>query len=260
MKLIDTHAHLFTKEFHDDLDQVVRRAREVGVEKVLLPNIDETTLADLRSASDRYPGFFFPMMGLHPTSVRADWQQQLIPIDEIFRQGDYVAVGEIGMDLYWDTSLQKAQMQAFEEQLRWSMEKGLPVSIHFRNATKEVIHSIRRVGEEKLRGVFHSFGGSEDEREAILQLRNFRIGINGVITFKNSGLAETLRNCPRDRVILETDAPYLAPVPYRGKRNESAYLSLIVAKLAEVWAMGAEEAAAITSNNARDLFGFDGDQ
>lgn len=256
MKLIDTHAHLYTKEFQDDLDQVVRRAKETGIEKVLLPNIDETTLTDLRSVTERYSDFFLPMMGLHPTSVTADWKQQLIPIYETFCQGDYRAVGEIGIDLYWDTSLQKAQIEAFEEQLSWSVEKNLPVSVHFRNAGKEVIDSIRRVGEEKLSGVFHSFGGVKDELEAILQLRNFRVGINGVITFKNSGLAETIRNCPRDRVILETDAPYLAPVPHRGKRNESAYLSFVVVKLAEVWGIGGEEAAAITSNNARDLFGF----
>lgn len=260
MKLIDTHAHLFTKEFHDDLDQVVRRAKETGVEKVLLPNIDETTLSDLRSTVERYPDFFFPMMGLHPTSVTEDWKQQLIPIFEIFSQSDYRAVGEIGIDLYWDTSLQKAQIQVFEEQLRWSVEKDLPVSIHFRHAAKVVIDSIKRVGQENLRGVFHSFGGTEDELQAILQLRNFCVGINGVITFKNSGLAETLRNCPHDRIILETDAPYLAPVPHRGKRNESAYLSFIVVRLAEAWGVDAEEVAAITSNNARDLFGFDNDE
>mgnify|MGYP005823412187 CR=1 FL=1 len=256
MKMIDSHAHLYTEEFQDDLDGVVSRAKEAGVEKVLLPNIDEATLGDLKAVSAKYPGFFFPMMGLHPTSVKPDWKQQLGTIYEAFSDAYYVGVGEIGIDLYWDTSLLTAQTGAFEEQLKWSIEKGLPVSVHFRNATKEVIQSIKRVGKEKLRGVFHSFGGSESELEAILQLKNFRIGINGVITFKNSGLTETIKLCPKDKVVLETDAPYLAPVPFRGKRNESSYLSFVLLKLAEVWQISPEEAAAITHKNASDLFGF----
>lgn len=257
MKLIDTHAHLYSEEFRDDLSRVVQRAKEAGVEKVLLPNIDETTLDSLKAISDQYPGFFYPMMGLHPTSVKPDWQEQLDAVYEAFRPEIHIAVGEIGIDLYWDASLQKAQTEVFEEQLRWSIEKNLPVSIHFRNATMEVIDSIKRVGKERLRGVFHSFGGSADELDAILRLKNFWIGVNGVITFKNSGLAETLRNCPRERVLLETDAPYLAPVPFRGKRNESAYLSFILNKLAAVWNVSLEDVAGVTSNNAKDLFDFD---
>lgn len=260
MKLIDTHAHLYTEEFRHDLAHVVARAKEIGVEKVLLPNIDETTIDKAKTAEAQYPGFFYSMMGLHPTSVRPDWKQQLDTIYEAFRRGNYVAVGEIGIDLYWDTSLQTAQTEVFEEQLAWSIEKDLPVSIHFRNATKEVIRSIKRTGEEKLRGVFHSFGGTTEELGTILELRNFRIGINGVITFKNSGLSKTLKNCPPDRVILETDAPYLAPVPFRGKRNETSYLSYILMNLADVWEKSLEEAARITTNNARDLFGFGSDK
>ncbi len=256
MKLIDTHAHLYSEEFQSDLSYVVKRAKETHVEKVLLPNIDELTLADLQAASDQYPGFFYPMMGLHPTSVKSDWEQQLDTIYTAFLPDTHIAVGEIGIDLYWDTSLRKAQTDAFEEQLRWSVEKDLPVSIHFRNATKEVIDCIKRVGVGKLRGVFHSFGGTVQELEMIMQLKNFYVGINGVITFKNSGLAGTLKNCPRDKVLLETDAPYLAPVPFRGKRNESAYLSFILKKLAEVWDVIPEEVAVSTSKNANDLFGF----
>lgn len=260
MKLIDTHAHLYTEEFRYDLADVVSRAKEAGIEKILLPNIDETTVGEVMATEAQYPGFFHSMMGLHPTSVSVDWKKQLETIYEALLRGNYVAVGEIGIDLYWDSSLQTAQTEVFEEQLAWSIEKDLPVSIHFRNATEEVIRSIKRTGQEKLRGVFHSFGGTVEELEAILELRSFCIGINGVLTFKNSGLAKTLKNCPHDRVILETDAPYLAPVPFRGKRNETSYLSYILTSLADVWEISPEEAAAITTNNARELFGFDNDK
>ena len=260
MKLIDTHAHLYAEEFQEDLTLVVERAKAVGVENVLLPNVDETTIIPLRKLTTHYPDFFLPMMGLHPTSVTANWKQQLETIYTQFLTLNCIAVGEIGIDLYWDQSLQQEQTVVFEEQLRWSIEKDLPVSIHSRNATFEVIQSIKNVGKEKLRGVFHSFGGNIDELKAIMEMSNFYVGINGVLTFKNSKLGETLRHCPRERVILETDAPYLTPHPYRGKRNESAYLSLILQKLAEVWEIDREEAAYITSNNARNLFRYVNDK
>ena len=254
MNLIDTHAHLFVEEFKDDLSEVVIHAKEVGVEKVLLPNIDETSIVHLKQCVLDYPGFFYPMMGLHPTSVTGNWEKQLDIIYRELNSGDYIAVGEIGIDLYWDTSLREVQMHAFEEQLKWSIEKDLPVSIHFRNATEEVIQSIRKVGASSLKGVFHSFGGTKAELEAILELDNFLIGINGVVTFRNSGLSETLKHCPFNRVVLETDSPYLAPVPYRGKRNESAYLLHVITQLAGIWNESQESVARITSRNARELF------
>lgn len=254
MNIIDTHAHLFSEEFKDDLPEVVARAKGAGVEKVLLPNIDEDSISALAMCVLNYPGFFYPMMGLHPTSVSVEWERQLEPVYRELMGGDYIAVGEIGIDLYWDTSLKEAQANAFEEQLKWSIEKNLPVSIHFRNATEEVIRSIKRVGAQSLRGVFHSFGGTKGELDSILELDNFLIGINGVVTFKNSGLSETLKYCPRDRVVLETDSPYLAPVPYRGKRNESAYLVPVVAQLAGIWNEGEESVAQITSRNAWRIF------
>src|SRR5690554_8017431 len=163
MNIIDTHAHLFTEEFKEDLREVVTRAMEAGVGKVLLPNIDEYTIDELKSCTLHYPDIFIGMMGLHPTSVKKDWENQLQIIYSELNSNDYIAVGEIGIDLHWDTSLKKEQTEAFEEQLKWSIEKDLPVSIHFRNAIDEVIDSIKRVGEESLRGVFHSFGGSVDE-------------------------------------------------------------------------------------------------
>ncbi|MDD2514882.1 MAG: TatD family hydrolase [Proteiniphilum sp.] len=254
MRFIDTHAHLFLEEFKSDIDAVVTRARSVGVEKVLLPNIDETTLADLKTTVAYDPLFFYPMMGLHPTSVTKEWKQQLELIGEELDSDAYVAIGEIGIDLYWDRSLRAEQLSAFEEQLRWSIERDLPVSIHFRNAVDEVIRCIKRVGSDRLRGVFHSFGGSKEELQQILELKQFMIGINGVVTFKNSGLAATVADCPRERVLLETDAPYLAPVPYRGKRNESSYISHVATMLASIWQMSVEQVADITSENAIRLF------
>lgn len=254
MNIIDTHAHLFAEDFEDDLNEVISRAKETGVVNVLLPNIDEASLPRLKKCVLDYPGFFYPMMGLHPTSVGNNWEHQLEVIYRELDTGHYIAVGEIGIDLYWDRSLREEQINAFEQQLRWSIEKDLPVSIHFRNATQEVINSIRKVGAESLRGVFHSFGGTREELEAILALDNFLVGINGVVTFKNAGLSETLKYCPANRVVVETDAPYLAPVPYRGKRNESAHLKFVIARLAEIWEESQETVAQITTDNARELF------
>lgn len=254
MNIIDTHAHLFAEDFHDDLNEVVSRARQAGVEKVLLPNIDETTIGELRKAVAHHPGYLLPMMGLHPTSVTREWKRQLHTIRQEMNSNSYVAVGEIGIDLYWDQSLKDEQINVFEEQLKWSIEKDLPVAIHFRNATREVVKSIRRVGEEHLRGVFHSFGGSKEELDAILQLKNFRVGINGVVTFKNSGLSETLRHCPQEKVILETDSPWLTPVPFRGKRNEPAYLTFVLKQIAAIWQETEAYVAERTNRNAIELF------
>ena len=254
MRIVDTHAHLYLEDFEKDLDDVVARARSIGVEKVLLPNIDETTVSDLKQTVDKYPSFFIPMMGLHPTNVREDWEQQLeIIYDELSRPG-YIAVGEIGIDLYWDKSSKKRQVAAFERQLGWSIEKKMPVAIHSREAIPEVIQSIKKIGKKDLSGVFHSFGGSMNELKEILELGNFYIGINGVVTFKKSGLDETLKNCGIENIILETDSPYLAPVPYRGKRNEPVYLSEIVKKLSTIYRKTEEEITQITTGNAYRLF------
>lgn len=254
MGVIDTHAHLFAEEYDKDIDDVIIRAKKESVEIVLLPNIDETTISTLKKCVLTDPFFFRPMMGLHPTSVSLDWRKQLEFIYNEFTNSKYYAIGEIGIDLYWDKSFQLEQVSSFEEQLKWSIEMDLPVSIHFRNATKEVIKSLKRVGEKSVRGVFHSFGGNKEELEAILKLGNFMVGINGVVTFKNSGLAETISYCPKDKVVLETDSPYLAPVPFRGKRNESSYIIEIVKKLSEIWQISKEDVENITSINANNIF------
>lgn len=256
MNMVDTHAHIFDEEFLDDLPEVVLRANNAGVKKILLPNIDEASINNLKYSVSQYPDLFIPMMGLHPTSVTSDWKQQLEIIYNELNSSNYIAVGEIGVDLYWDTSLQTEQISVFEEQLKWSAEKNLPVSIHFRSATKEVIKSIKRIGVGSLRGVFHSFGGSKEELDNILQLSDFMIGVNGVVTYKNSGLAQTLIHCPKDRLVMETDSPYLTPVPYRGKRNESAYLCFILNKISEIWNLDVNEVEKLINQNVNMMFGL----
>lgn len=254
MNLIDTHAHLYLPEFHADLEDVVSRAKKAGVYKILLPNIDTESIESLKQTVLFDPSFFIPMIGLHPTSVKEDWEHRLNIVYHELKTNKYIAIGEIGIDLYWDQTFKTQQIKAFEKQLQWSIEKQLPVAIHSRNANEEVIQSIKRVGVDSLRGVFHSFGGSREELENILELPFFFIGINGIITFKNSGLCDVLRCCDIERIVLETDAPYLAPVPYRGKRNEPAYLTEIAKELAAIFGMTEEEVAEITSRNAEKVF------
>lgn len=254
MEIIDTHAHLFADDFADDLDQVVSDAISARVKKILLPNIDENSIVALKDTVKKYPNLFLPMMGLHPTSVTEYWDKQLDIIEEELNSNPYIAVGEIGLDLYWDKSTLEIQQRAFEEQLDWSIQKNLPVSIHSRESINEVIRSIKRVGENKIYGSFHSFGGNEKELESVLSLKNFYLGINGVVTFKNSGLDKVIKECPLERIILETDSPWLTPTPNRGKRNESKYLSEIVQKLSEIYQVTETVIANKTTYNACNLF------
>ncbi|WP_029904230.1 TatD family hydrolase [Prevotella sp. 10(H)] len=254
MRIIDTHSHIYSEEFDNDIDDVIERSKQAGVEKILLPNIDVESLGRLHAISDQYKGYCIPMMGLHPTSVGEDWKEQLDLIKQQFSERSYIAVGEIGLDLYWDKTYEKEQRLIFEEQLCWSIEYNLPVAIHSRDAIFQCIECIRNVGADRLRGVFHSFGGSEEELEKILSLGNFLLGINGVVTFKNSTLSTILRKTDLNHIIIETDAPYLAPVPYRGKRNESSYTVKVVEKLAEIYETTLEEVGQITTQNAAELF------
>lgn len=258
MKIIDTHSHIYSEEFDNDIDDVIARARASGVEKILLPNVDVSSLPQLHDTAGRYKGYCIPMMGLHPTSVGEDWQSELDTIKQQLKTRSYIAIGEIGIDLYWDKTFEQEQKYVFEEQLRWSIEYGLPVAIHSRDAIAECIECVRNVGPEKLRGVFHSFGGTIEELQSILSLENFLLGINGVVTFKNSTLSTVLKQTDLSRIVVETDAPYLSPVPYRGKRNESSYTLLVVQKLAEIYGITDEEVGEITTNNARKLFNLSG--
>ena len=254
MRIIDTHSHIYSEEFDDDLDRVIDNARNVGVEKILMPNIDSTSIERLHFVADRFNDYCIPMMGLHPTSVDANWQNELDIIKNQLGKRKYIAVGEIGIDLYWDKTFEEEQKYVFEEQLRWSIECDLPVAIHSRDAIAECITSIEKVGAQNLRGVFHSFGGTEQELHGILNLKNFLLGINGVVTFKNSTLSSVLKQTDISHIIIETDAPYLAPVPYRGKRNESAYTIKVVEKLADIYDLSPDEVGEVTTQNAKELF------
>ncbi|WP_165041859.1 TatD family hydrolase [Dysgonomonas sp. ZJ709] len=254
MKIIDTHSHIYADEFKHDIGDAITRAKQVGVEKILLPNIDSSTIGQLHLLADNYPNYCIPMMGLHPTSVGENWEEELAILKEQFSKRSYIAVGEIGIDLYWDKKYEEQQKEAFEEQLRWSIEYNLPVAIHSRDAICECIESIKKVGSDKLRGVFHSFGGTTEELKEILALQNFMLGINGVVTFKNSSLSTVLKETDLSHIIVETDSPYLSPIPYRGKRNESSYTIKVVERLAEIYGISPEEVGNITTENAKRLF------
>jgi hydrolase, TatD family len=254
MYLVDTHTHIFLEEFDSDIDEVILRAEDAGVKKFCLPNIDTESINRLHQLSDTYPSVCFPMMGLHPTSVNLNFEKELETILSQFEKRRYIAIGEIGIDLYWDKTYLKEQKIVFEKQLKWSLEMNLPVAIHTRDAFSEVFDSIYKVGADRLRGVFHSFGGSREELEEIVRLENFLVGINGVVTYKNASFRDYLPLISSDRVLLETDAPYLSPVPFRGKRNEPAYIVNVAERLAEIYSISVEEIAGKTTRNALGLF------
>lgn len=254
MQIIDTHSHIYVDRFDEDIDAVITRAKQVGVEKILLPNIDVPSIPEVYALVDAYPNYCIPMMGLHPTSVKENWEEDLQIIKSQFQKHQFCAVGEIGIDLYWDKTFIKEQQQVFEQQLQWSIEYDIPVAIHTREATAEAIACIRNVGADRLRGVFHSFVGTKEELADILALDNFFIGINGVVTYKNSDLSQVLLGTDLSKIIIETDAPYLPPVPYRGKRNESSYTIYVAHKLADIYNISVEEVGEITTQNAIRLF------
>jgi len=254
MYFIDTHTHIFLEEFDSDVSEVVQRAKEAGVNRFYLPNIDVESIERLHILSDRYPDLCYPMMGLHPTSVGPDFRKDLKIIESWLGKRKYAAIGEIGLDLYWDKTFLKEQIEAFEIQLQWSIERNLPVAIHTREAFPVVFESIHKIGADKLRGIFHSFGGSREELEEIVRLHNFMIGINGIVTYKNANFRDYLPLLPIERILLETDAPYLSPVPYRGKRNEPAYLPAIAERIAGVYELPLEVIVEKTTENALQLF------
>ncbi|MFY0252651.1 TatD family hydrolase [Chitinophaga sp. 30R24] len=253
MRWIDTHTHLYSEEFEADRDEMVTRAIAAGVDQLLLPNIDENTIENMLALEAKYPENMFAMMGIHPCYVTAQVSTQLDLVKKWLQQRPFKAIGEIGLDFYWDKSLLTQQYQAFREQLQLAREYGLPVSIHSREATRESIDEVKALQDGRLSGVFHCFSGTLEEAREIIDL-GFYLGIGGVVTFKKSGLDKLLEEIDLAHIVLETDAPYLAPVPYRGKRNESAYLPLAGEKVADIKNLKIEEVAAITSSNARKLF------
>lgn len=257
MTMIDTHSHLFLEEFSDDLPQVIERARAAGITHIFMPNIDSTTIDAMLTACNANKGYCFPMMGLHPTSVNADYAKELeIVARELASSADYVAVGEIGMDLYWDKTYLKEQQIVLDKQIGWALEYDLPVVIHCRDAFDYIYKVIEPYKNTPLKGIFHSFTGTAEEAARVLELSGFSIGINGVVTFKKSHLPEVLSEIPLERIVLETDSPYLTPVPNRGKRNESAYIKDTLMKVSEIYQMSPEDVGIVTSRNALKVFGM----
>lgn len=254
MNITDTHCHLYAKEFEQDLDEVIQNAKNAGVEQIYLPNIDLDSVEPMKKLVEKDSEYFKPMMGLHPCSVKEDYQDVLAQLKSELDAGNYVAVGEIGVDLYWDKTFENEQKEAFRTQINWSLEKDLPFAIHVRNAFDEVFEVMDEFDKNKIKGVFHCFTGDEKILEKCLSYPNFFIGIGGIVTFKNGGLDKVLKPEHLNRIVLETDAPYLAPTPKRGKRNEPALLSNIHLKLAELLHKTPQEIAKITTKNSKILF------
>lgn len=257
MKLVDSHSHLFLEEFIGDLPLVMARAREAGVTHIFMPNIDSTTIEPMLRVCSEYKGYCFPMIGLHPTSVNGDYERELdVVARELASPNVYVAIGEIGMDLYWDKTYLKEQQLALDKQIGWALEYNLPIVIHCREAFEYIYKVLEPYKSTPLKGIFHSFTGTSEEAGCMMEFSDFLIGINGVVTFKKSTLPEVLRSIPLNRIVLETDAPYLTPMPNRGKRNESAYLKDTLIKVSEVYQESPEKVAQMTSENALKVFGM----
>ena len=254
MYIIDTHTHLYLEDFSEDISQVIQRSRQAGVQKLYLPNIDSSSINNMLALEQQFPGICIAMMGLHPCSVNDNYRQELNIIKEWLDQRPFAAVGEIGLDYYWDKTFIEQQKLAFQQQIEWALALDIPIVIHSRDSLQDCIDMVRQNQKGKLRGIFHCFGGTPEEARQIMDL-NFLMGIGGVVTYKKSGLADVLRSIPLSSLVLETDAPYLTPVPFRGKRNEPAYLKYIIDTIAEAKKCTAEEIAGATTLNAQKLFG-----
>ena len=253
MQFIDTHAHLYLENFRTDKDEVINRARNKGIRKIILPNIDSASLEPMHQMAKDYPDMCVPLVGLHPTHVKENFREEL---EIIFRSTEgyaYKAVGEIGIDLYWDKTYLEQQIKTFEFQLNFAVEHKLPVVIHARESFPEIIDIVSRSEYRNLRGIFHAFSGNQTLAKQIIGM-GYLLGIGGVLTFKNSKLSEVIRNIDLDHLVLETDSPFLAPTPFRGKRNESSYVYLVAEKLAEIKGVPLEKVAEITTINAKNLF------
>ena len=253
---VDTHTHLFVDAFDDDRSEIVQKAIDAGVEKMLLPNIDIDTIDAMNSLAKDFPQHCFPMMGLHPGSIKEDWEERLEVVRKHLFEGDYIAVGEIGMDLYWDKTFVKEQAEAFRRQVEWAKELKLPVVIHAREAFEPIFEILDEINDDSLTGVFHCFTGTEEQANHVIQYGGFKLGIGGVLTYKKAALDQVLEKIDLKHLILETDSPYLPPVPYRGKRNESSYILHIAEKLTDVYGVPLSQIEEMTTNSARELFQF----
>ena len=256
MQFIDTHIHIDGEEFKDDLDEVVARAKEVGAIQLFVPGINYDSIATMKAVCERFPNFIRPMIGLHPEDVKEDYKEVLGKMHQELDNSNYIAIGEVGLDYYWSREFEKEQLDAFEQQVQWSIETQLPLMIHCRKAQNEMVKIIRKYEKELPGGVFHCFTGNQHEATELLQFDKFVLGIGGVSTFKKSHLAEDLAAVvPIDRIVLETDAPYMAPTPHRGERNESSFIPLIIEKLASAYGVSNEELADATTATAKRVFG-----
>ena len=253
MKLVDTHTHIYLPEFEDDRSAILERAEKEGVVKMMLPAIDSATHQQMLDLEAAHPASCLSMMGLHPCSVKENYREELAVVKKYLDQRPFVAVGEIGLDFYWDKTFTDQQYDAFRQQIAWALEIDLPIVIHSRNSTDECIAEVKAAQNGKLRGIFHCFSGNAEQAKQITDL-GFLLGIGGVVTFKNSGLDKAIADIALEHLVLETDAPYLAPVPFRGKRNEPAYLKYVVDKISDIKECSREIVAEVTTANAVRLF------
>jgi len=251
---IDTHTHIYLKDFEEDRKEVITECVDLSVSKLFLPNIDSSTIEDLINVCDTYPGICHPMIGLHPCSVKKNFQEELNNIYPYINSVQPIAIGEIGIDLYWDKTTLKEQIKAFEKQINWAKEFSLPIVIHARDSYREIFDVLDEMNDENLYGIFHCFSSDLKDANHILSYGGFKLGIGGVVTFKNAGLDKTLENISLDNLVLETDSPYLTPAPFRGKRNKSSYIPLIAKKLSEIYNIDITEIAKITTKNAKEIF------
>ena len=254
MNIIDTHTHLYLEEFKNDITDVIKRAKEIGVQKFYLPNIDSTSINDMLLLEKQFPDACIPMMGLHPCSVNEQYKSELKLVEDWLAKRSFAAVGEIGLDYYWDQTFIKEQKEAYSLQIEWALQYNLPIVIHSRNSLQDCIDIVKKHQNGKLKGIFHCFGGTIDEAKQIIDL-GFLMGIGGVVTYKNAVLAELLKHISILYLVLETDAPYLTPVPFRGKKNEPAYLIHVIEKIAEAKGISVDEVITATTANAQKLFG-----
>ena len=253
MQFIDTHSHLYDEAFAAEEALAVKRATEAGVTKMILPDIDSSSRDKMFALTDAHPGVLFPCLGLHPTSVDANWQAEMMEL-ESYSDRNIVAIGEIGIDCYWSKEFLEQQIEVFRLQLKMAHERDLPVIIHSRESTEIILNILKDCRNLNLRGVFHAYSGSRETYREIQKSGDWHVGIGGVLTFKKASIAETVKDIPLERIVLETDSPYLTPVPFRGKRNESAYIPHIASRLAELKGIDISEVAAQTTHNAKSLF------
>jgi len=255
VKIIDTHTHLYLNQFKDDIDKVIQRSIDNGINKFIFPAIDSTHFDDMHDLKNKYPGSIYLMSGLHPTNVKENYKEELEFVVNSLMSHSYVAIGEIGIDLYWDKTYLKQQQHAFEFQIRLAIKNDLPIVIHCREAFDEIFEILDKENCSKLRGVFHCFTGTLEQANRAIDL-GFVLGIGGVVTFKNGGIDKFLSQIDLKHIVLETDSPYLAPVPFRGKRNESSYITYVIDKLSEIYGLPIKEIASVTTKNAEKVFAF----